>query len=120
MSNKVALLLFTTAVLLTSFATVFVPQASALTKSTWIEDISTASNGNSVVCGDHKCAPGEHTKWVNAVWHSQKISYGKVGSAPHGEDVMHGLAGSEASSVTSHGNMKMSGNMTGSMPTGTK
>ena len=120
MSNKVALLLFTTAVLLTSFAAVFVPQASALTKSTWNDNISTASYGNSVVCGDHKCAPGEHTKWVNAIWQSQKISYGKVGSAPHGEDVMHNMAGSVASNMTSHGNMKMSDNMTGSMPMGTK
>jgi hypothetical protein len=92
MSNKVALLLFTTSVLLTSFAAVFVPQVNALTPSTWNDNISTASYGNSVVCGDHKCAPGEHTKWVNAIWQSQKISYGKVGNAPHGEDVMYGLA----------------------------
>ena len=92
MSHKVALLLFTTAVLLTSFAAVSVPQASALTKSTWTFDLSTASNGHSVICGDHKCAPGEHTKWVNAIWQSQKVSYGKIGSAPHGEDVMHALA----------------------------
>ena len=92
MANKIALLLFTTSVLLTSFAAMSVPQASALTKSTWNDNISTASYGNTVVCGDHKCAPGEHTKWVNAVWQSQKVSYGKIGSAPHGEDVMHALA----------------------------
>lgn len=100
MSHKVALLLFTTSVLLTSFAAVFVPQASALTKSTWSDNISTASYGNSVVCGDHKCALGEHTKWINAVWQSQKVSYGKVGSAPHGEDVMHALAASNATAPT--------------------
>lgn len=100
MSHKVALLLFTTSVLLTSFAAVFVPQASALTKSTWSDNISTASYGNSVVCGDHKCALGEHTKWINAIWQSQKVSYGKVGSAPHGEDVMHQLAESNATAPT--------------------
>lgn len=92
MSNKLALLLFTASVLIASFVAMSVPQASALTKSTWNDNISTASYGNSVVCGDHKCAPGEHTKWVNAIWQSQKISYGKIGNAPHGEDVMHGLA----------------------------
>ncbi len=112
MSNKVAVLLFTASVLLASFAATSVPHASALTQSTWNDNISTASYGNSVVCGDHKCAPGEHTKWVNAMWQSQKTSYGKVGSAPHGEDVMHSLAGSSAPDTTSHGNEKTSGNMT--------
>jgi hypothetical protein len=118
MSNKIALLLFTATVLLASFAAMSVPQASALTKSTWNDNISTASYGNSVVCGDHKCTSGEHTKWVNAIWQSQKVSYGKIGSAPHGEDVMHELAGSTAAPTTSHGNvkvddsMKMTGNAT--------
>lgn len=111
MAKKIALLLFTTSVLLASFAAMSVPQASALTKSTWNDNISTASYGNTVVCGDHKCAPGEHTKWVNAVWQSQKISYGKVANAPHGEDVMQELAGAASSNMTSHGTMKMYGSM---------
>ncbi|MDE1843430.1 MAG: hypothetical protein KGH95_07260 [Thaumarchaeota archaeon] len=119
MSNKIAVLLLTASVLLVSFAATSVPHASALTQSTWNDNISTASYGNSVICGDHKCAPGEHTKWVNAIWQSQKVSYGKVGSLPHGEDVMYDLAGSVAPGTTSHGNEKTSsGNMTttGSMP----
>jgi hypothetical protein len=110
-------------VLLASFAATSVPHASALTPSTWNDNISTASYGNSVICGDHKCAPGEHTKWVNAIWQSQKTSYGKIGSAPHGEDVMYTLAGSVASDTTSHGNEKTRSTMptTGNMTmTGTK
>jgi hypothetical protein len=74
------------------------PQASALTKSNVMTNISTASFGNSKICGDHKCAPGEHTQWINAVWQSQKVSYGKIGSAPHGEDVMQKIVGSTPSS----------------------
>jgi hypothetical protein len=72
--------------------------------------ISTASYGNSVVCGDHKCAPGEHTKWVNAIWQAQKVSYGKIGSEAHGEDVMKSLSNSTMASTPSHGNATMSGN----------
>ncbi len=107
MSKKLALLLFTTSVLLTSVIAVFVPQANALTQSTKFDSISTASFGHSVVCGDHVCAPGEHTAWINAMWASQKVTTGKVGSAPYGEDVMAALAGDSAF----HTNSTMSGNM---------
>ncbi len=107
MSKKLALLLFTTSVLLTSVITVFVPQASALTPSTKFDTIFTASFGHSIICGDHICAPGEHTAWINAIWGSQKVSTGKIGDAPHGEDVMAALAGSS----TFHGNNTMNSNM---------
>ena len=110
MSNKIALLMFAVTVLLASSAIMAIPQANALTKSNVMTYISTATYGNSLVCGDHKCAPGEHTKWVDAIWQSQKVSYGKVRSAPHGEDVMHNLAGSTPEPATAHGNAKMSGN----------
>jgi hypothetical protein len=108
MSNKIALLMFAAIVLLTSTAIMVVPQASALTPSNLPRDyyISTASYGNSVVCGDHKCAPGEHTQWVNAIWQSQKVGYGKVGNAPHGEDVMSQLAVTTPAPTTMHGNTK--------------
>ena len=102
--------MFATSVLLASFAVTSMPQASALTKSTWFENISTASYGNSVVCGDHVCAPGEHSKWLNAVWQSQKVSYGKVGSSVHGEDVIDTLAGSNPMSTTSMESTNMTGN----------
>ena len=108
MSNKIALLVFAATVLLTSTAIMTVPQANALIQSNVMTNISTASYGNSVVCGDHKCAPGEHTQWVNAVWQSQKVSYGKVANAPHGEDVMHKIAGSTPAPTTMHGTAKIS------------
>ncbi|MHB8547296.1 MAG: hypothetical protein ACYDAJ_11065 [Nitrosotalea sp.] len=115
MSNKMALLLFTTSVLLTSVIAVFVPQASALTQSTRFDTISTASFGHSVVCGDHVCVPGEHTAWIDAMWASQKVSYGKIGSAQYGEDVMTALAGSAAFHGNNTMNSNMGNNMTSSM-----
>jgi hypothetical protein len=108
MSNKIALLMFATTVLLTSAAIMTIPPASALTPSTVATHyyISTASYGNSIICGDHKCTPGEHTQWVNAVWQSQKIGTGKVGPALHGEDVMTKLATTTPAPKTMHGNSK--------------
>jgi hypothetical protein len=106
MSNKIAYLMFAVTVLLASTAVATVPQANALTKSYVMTNISTASYSNSLVCGDHKCAPGEHTKWSTAMWQSQKMSYGKIGSTSHGEDVLHKLAGSIPESMTAHGNPK--------------
>lgn len=93
MSNKIALLMFVVAVLLVSSTAMVLPQASALTQSNVMKNISTASYGNSLVCGDHKCAPGEHMQWINAVWQTQKTNSGKIGSTYNGEDVMHKLAG---------------------------
>ena len=108
MSNKIALLMFTATVLLTSTAIMTIPQASALEPSrvATYYYISTASYGNSVVCGDHKCSPGEHTQWINAVWQSQKIGAGKVPTATHGEDVMSTLATTTPTPTTMHGNSK--------------
>jgi hypothetical protein len=115
MSGKTTLLLLTASVLLTSLLVVNLPQVNALVQrdfSILDDSHTTASYGYSKVCGNHLCAPGEHTKWLNAVWHSQSTSYGKVTNAPHGEDVMHQMAGSTAPPMSSHGTIKMSGNMT--------
>ena len=101
MSNKIALLMFSVTVLLVSSAIVAIPQANALTKSNVMTWISTASYGNSKVCGDHQCAPGEHTKWINAVWQSQKVNTGKIGSTYLGEDVMNNLSKSTSTSTPS-------------------
>jgi hypothetical protein len=92
MSNKVTLLMFAVTVLLVSSVVMAMPQANALTKGNTMKNISTASYGNSLVCGDHKCAPGEHTQWYNAVWQSQRTSSGKVVPDTHGEDVMDAIA----------------------------
>jgi hypothetical protein len=108
MSNKIALLMFAATVLLTSTALMTIPQASALEPSRVATHyyISTASYGNSIVCGDHKCAPGEHTQWNNAVWQSQKVNSGKVASGYHGEDLMAKLATTTPAPTTMHGNTK--------------
>lgn len=93
--------MFAVTVLLVTSVAVTMPQANALTKGNTMKNISTASYGNSLVCGDHKCAPGEHTKWVNAVWQSQKLGVGKVPQSTHGEDVMDSLVGSTSEQKTS-------------------
>src|SRR5690349_564996 len=92
MSNKIALL-FTTAVLLTSFVVVYIPLANALTTSTWNDNHELARWGNSKVCGDHLCVPGEHDKWVKALNDAQRgylTSHSK--NAQHGETVIQQLA----------------------------
>lgn len=115
MSNKIALLLLTVSVLMTSLLVVNMPQVNALTQrdfSVYDDSHTTASYGVSKVCGNHLCSPGEHAQWINTLWQSQKTGYGKVGNALHGEDVMHNMAGSTAPPMTAHGTMKMSENMT--------
>ena len=126
MTNKIALLMFVATVLLASIALVVVPQASALTPAIVKNYDATASRGNSNICGDHVCAPGEQTQWYNAVWQSQKVSQGKIVNATLGEDVIAKMVGfipvsktmpgsnmtsSPMNSVPSamYGNMNMSG-----------
>ena len=92
--------MFAATVLLASLAVMAIPQASALTQSNTMKWISTASYGNSEVCGDHKCAPGEHIGWYNAVWQSQRVNSGKLAPDTHGEDIMHEMAGSGNSKNT--------------------
>lgn len=101
--------MFAATVLLASTAIMIVPQASALTQATVRNFITTASHGSSNICGDHVCAPGEHTKWYDATWQSQKESSGKIPNATHGEDVMTKLAGSTSAPTTMPGNMNMTG-----------
>jgi hypothetical protein len=99
MSNKIAYLMFAVTVLLAS--TAFMALPNALTRSSVMTYIST-SYSNSKVCGDHKCAPGEHTKWSTAVWQSQKMSIGKIQSGSHGEDVLKNLVNSASESMKSN------------------
>ena len=119
MSNKIALFLFTTAVLMASYFVMTIPAASALTARTdFFDNHTTARFGNSPVCGDHMCAPGEHDKWVKALNDAQRgYQAGHAKGAQHGEDVMHQLAGAmQGAAVQGSQN---TGNMTGSnMPSG--
>src|SRR5437867_13091942 len=72
MSKKIALLLFTIAVLVASFVLVAIPPASALTRNTFDDSHTTARLGNSKVCGDHICKPGEHEKMAEELNNAQR------------------------------------------------
>lgn len=120
--------MFTTSVLLTSFAAMVIPQASALVNSGYDNSHVTARfEGDLKVCGNHLCAPGEKTFWDKAVWGSQNVGTGKVGTTQHGESVMHKMTGSTPKATSGHGTpmpmhgtMMKNSNMTGNMPSGTK
>ena len=107
MSNKIVLL-FTTSVILASFAVMGIPVASALVNSQYDNSHVTARfEGDLKVCGNHLCAPGEKTFWDKTVWGSQNTSQGKISSAQqHGEDVMHQMSGSTSGPTTAHGSEK--------------
>ena len=132
MSNKIALLMFAATVLLASTAIMAVPQANALTlRNNMSDNIVMVRHNSYVVCGDHKCAPGEHNQWLTAITQFQKIGYGTVGTGLHGEDIISKIVNSTSAPTMMSGNnmmsgtMKMSGNnmtMSGNsmMPTKTK
>jgi hypothetical protein len=107
MSNKIVLL-FTTSVILASFAVMVIPQASALNPSTFDDSHVTARfESEHKVCGNHLCVPGERTNWEKAVSDKQSMSQGKIiHPTQHGEDVMHKMAGSTTGSKTAHGSEK--------------
>ena len=129
MSNKIVLL-FTTSVILASFAVMAIPMASALiTNPVDNSHVTARFEGDLKVCGNHLCAHGEKTFWDKAVWGAQNVSQGKITSTKqHGEDVMHKMAGSTAGPTTGHGSEKPtmhstmpvigapSANMTGNVP----
>lgn len=81
MSNKIALLLLTVSVMMTSVLVSSLPQANALIQRDFsiLNDTPlTASHGFSKVCGNHLCAVGEHAQWINTLWQSQRA--GMIGS----------------------------------------
>lgn len=116
MSNKIALLLFTTSVLLASFAAMVLPQANALNENLNVyynpspmerSHITDRFNSAEKVCGTHLCAHGERTAWEKAVWDHQNTSQGKITSTQqHGEDVMKKMAGATPNQMTAHGSEK--------------
>jgi hypothetical protein len=109
MSSKKGIFLLTATVFLASFVVLAIPQASALTRNTFDDSHTTALYGNSKVCGSHLCAKGEHSKWYNAIWQSQKLSFGKTTGIKQGEDVLQHIVGTTQAPATS-----TSMNMTGS------
>lgn len=112
MSNKIALLMFATTVLLASTVIMTIPQANALTlRNNMSDNIVMVRHTSYAVCGDHKCAPGEHNQWFVALTQFQKIGQGTVGTGLHGEDIISKLVNSTSTSTTMSGNNMMSGNM---------
>ncbi len=90
MSSKIALLLLTVSVIMTSVLVASLPQANALIQRDFsIRDDTptTASHGISKVCGNHLCAVGEHAQWINTLWQSQRA--GMIGSTPSGTNGMN-------------------------------
>ena len=64
MKMKLFIILVISVVLVSSFAASVLPSANALTTRTDFSNRhTTATWGNSHVCGDHKCKPGEQSQW---------------------------------------------------------
>ena len=79
--------------LITSMMVISSQQASALQVRTVFDNRHTsASFGDSKICGDHICAKGEKTKWIHAIWSLQRPNSGHIPVAQHGEDIMSKLA----------------------------
>ena len=98
-------------ILLTLSASVIVQshQVSALEVRTVFDNRhSSASFGDSRVCGDHLCGLGEKPQWTHATWGSQHLSAPKLLVAQHGEDIMMQLAKSYVSAGSMQGNKTVS------------
>ena len=73
-----------------SLVTVLVdlPSANALTRNTFNDSHSTARFGNSPVCGDHICVPGEHNKMMQAMAQAQMGKETKTAMTQPGQSTM--------------------------------
>lgn len=118
MQTKLIALLFVTTVLASSFAASVLPMANALTARTDFSDRhTTATLGNSNVCGDHVCGPGEKTTWADKMASLQRMGTGKIGNGATYKDVFNHI---QLASNVMHGTVKMTekmsmgANMTGS------
>ena len=68
---------------------------------------SSASFGDSRVCGDHICKLGEKPQWTHAIWGLQRSSSSKLPIAQHGEDIMTELAKASATANSIQENKTM-------------
>lgn len=132
MQKKLLALLFVTAVLASSFAASVLPLANALTQRTEFNDQHrTATNGGTNVCGDHVCANGEKTQWLEKMSQLQRnAGPGKITNAytflansnyaSNTTPVPTTITMPMSNSTSMHGNlnmtekMSMGANMTGS------
>jgi hypothetical protein len=79
--------------LVTSMMVISSQQASALQVRTVFDNRHTSATfGDSKICGDHICAKGEKVKWTHAIWSLQRPNTGPIPVAQHGEDIMSELA----------------------------
>lgn len=79
--------------LIVSMMVISSQQASALQVRTVFDNRHTSATfGDSKICGDHICAKGEKTKWTHAIWSLQRPNTGLLPIAQHGEDIMYQLA----------------------------
>ncbi len=62
---------FLTAILLLSSMLTITPIANAITRSTFNDEHLTARFGNTKVCGDHLCGPGEYQKMAGKIKSAQ-------------------------------------------------
>ena len=114
MKMKLFVVLVISAVLVSSFAATVLPSASALTQRTDFSNRhTTASWGNSRICGDHICKSGEYTEMQMKLSASQR---GQVSSNPasHAKGMMPTTTGSMKMSekMSMNANMTSMGNMT--------
>ncbi len=118
MKVKLLSILIVTAILVTSFVSTSVPVASALTQRTDFSDRhTTASRGYSNICGDHVCAPGEKTQWLNRMSSLQREGVGKINQGETYQEVLQHLqttsnSGSGHMPVKMTEKVRMNGNMT--------
>jgi hypothetical protein len=128
MQTKLLVLLFVTAVLASSFVASVLPVANALTSRTDFSDRHlSASYGNSPICGDHVCAPGEKTAWADKISSLQRVGVGKIVPGETYADVLKHIQSTSGTqsmheTVKMNENMGMGANMTntGNMTKGTK
>ena len=100
MKMKLLVAFAISAVLVSSFAATVLPSANALTQRTDFSNRhTTASWGNSRICGDHICKSGEQTEMQMKLSASQRGE--TIPSNMHGKGMM----------PTTSGNMKMGGSM---------
>ena len=91
MNMKLFVIFVISAVLVSSFAASVLPYANALTQRTDFSNRhTTASWGNSRICGDHICKSGEQTELQIKLSASQRGQTGNIQS--HGKGMMPTLS----------------------------
>ena len=73
--SKLPIMVFVTAILVASFVILTVPAANALMNRNYYyinDNPITARTGNTAVCGDHICAPGEWDKLITSLSTAQR------------------------------------------------